>query len=79
MRVFGHRWLLNHTKNTGQQFTSSANTLRFRPSLITLFEAEQAVQMYIWWTEALAKAGCHMTKFSNIFGKFITEIKCRII
>ena len=23
----------------------------------------------------MAKAGCHMTKFSNIFGKFITEIK----
>ena len=29
----------------------------------------------MWWTEALTKAGCHMTKFSNIFGKFIKEIK----
>ena len=27
----------------------------------------------MWWTEA--KAGCHITKFSNIFGKFSTEIK----
>ena len=47
MRVIEHRWLLNNTKNTGQQSTSSANTLIFRPSLITLFKAELAVQMYI--------------------------------
>ena len=47
MRVIEHRWLLNNTKNTGQQSTSWANTLIFRPSLITLFKAELAVQMYI--------------------------------
>ena len=31
----------------------------------------------LWWNvrkKALAKAGCHMTRFSNIFGKFIREI-----
>ena len=27
MRVIEHRWLLNNTKNTGQQSTSSANTI----------------------------------------------------
>ena len=47
MRVIEHRWLLNNTKNTGQLSTSWANTLIFRPSLITLFKAELAVQMYI--------------------------------
>ena len=47
MRVIEHRLLLNNTKNTGQQSTSWANTLIFRPSLITLFKAELAVQIYI--------------------------------
>ena len=51
MRVIEHRWLLNNTKYTGQQSTSPANTLIFRASLITLFKAELAVQMYIYqWT-----------------------------
>ena len=62
MRVIEHRWLLNNTKNTGQQSTSWANTLIFRPSLITLFKAELAVQMYICqWENHALRAGREIT------------------
>ena len=63
---FQHRWLLKHTKihnNTGQQLTSWANTLTLRPSLIMLFEAEQAVQMYLcqWLSLQFANVILHIS------------------
>ena len=74
MRVIEHRWLLNNTKNTGQQSTSWANTLIFRPSLITLFKAELAVQMYIcqWLLQCTRTDGANsiLGVMQNIFEGF---------
>ena len=47
MRVFGHDWLLNNTKQYWSTVNFMSKHSHISASLITLFEAEQAVQMYI--------------------------------